>query len=41
MYLGARTQRFVPAKWIKLGLSILLLYVAGKYLIDFALWLGR
>jgi uncharacterized membrane protein YfcA len=41
MYLGARTQHFVPAKWLKLGLALLLLYVAGKYLLDFAAWLGR
>lgn len=41
MYLGARTQRFVPAKWIKLGLALLLLYVAGRYLWDFAAYLGR
>ena len=41
MYLGARTQRFVPAKWIKLGLALLLLYVAIRYIIDFAAYLGR
>ncbi|CAO0819629.1 putative membrane transporter protein [Desulfarculales bacterium] len=41
MYLGARTQRFVPAKWIKLGLALLLLFVAGHYLLDFAAYLGR
>jgi uncharacterized membrane protein YfcA len=41
MYLGARTQRFVPAKWIKLGLSLLLLFVALRYLVDFAAYLGR
>lgn len=41
MYLGARTQRFVPAKWIKLGLALLLLYVAIRYLLDFAAYLGR
>lgn len=41
MYLGARTQRYVPAKWIKAGLALLLLYVAGRYLWDFALYLGR
>lgn len=41
MYLGARTQRYVPAKWIKLGLTLLLLYVAIRYIIEFAAWLGR
>ncbi len=40
MYLGARTQRFVPAVWIKLGLSLLLIYVAGRYLVDFVAYLG-
>jgi hypothetical protein len=32
MYLGARTQRLVPAGWIKIMLGCLLLYVAGRYL---------
>ena len=32
MYLGARMQRKVPPKWIKAGLSLLLLYVSGRYL---------
>lgn len=35
MYLGARTQKFVPAFWIKLGLSVLLVYVATRYLYNF------
>jgi hypothetical protein len=35
MYLGARTQKYVPALWIKLMLGALLLYVALKYLYDF------
>ncbi|MFH1059971.1 MAG: sulfite exporter TauE/SafE family protein [Pseudomonadota bacterium] len=35
MYLGARTQKFVPAMWIKLGLAALLLWVAGRYLFNF------
>lgn len=39
MYLGARAQRFVPAKWIKLGLVLVLLYVAGRYLWEFARYL--
>jgi uncharacterized membrane protein YfcA len=37
MYLGARTQRFVPAGWIKLMLGLLLLYVAVRYLGGFLL----
>jgi hypothetical protein len=41
MYLGARTQRFIPAKWIKLGLAMLLLYVAIRYLVDFVAYLVR
>ncbi len=32
MYLGARTQKHVPAVWIKLGLACVLLYVASNYL---------
>lgn len=32
MYLGARMQRFVPAKWIKVGLAVLLVYLAVRYL---------
>jgi len=32
MYLGARTQRLVPAKWIKLMLAGLLIYLAVRYL---------
>lgn len=32
MYLGARLQRFVPAKWIKAGLAALLVYLAVRYL---------
>lgn len=35
MYTGARLQRFMPAKWIKLLLALLLLFVAGRYVIDF------
>lgn len=33
MYLGARMQRFVPAKWIKAGLALLLVYLAVRYLL--------
>ena len=35
MYLGARTQKYVPAIWIKLGLACILLYVAGRYLCNY------
>lgn len=35
MYTGARLQRFMPAKWIKLLLALLLLFVAGRYVIGF------
>ncbi len=32
MYLGARTQRLVPASWLKLMLGLILLGVAGRYI---------
>lgn len=32
MYLGARSQRYVPARWLKLMLGLLLLFVTVKYL---------
>jgi uncharacterized membrane protein YfcA len=32
IYLGARCQRFVPARWIKLMLAVLLTFVAVRYL---------
>jgi uncharacterized protein len=35
MYLGARTQRFVPAKWIKGILCFCTIFTAGKYVLDF------
>jgi len=35
MYLGARTQKFVPAKIIKIILAAILLYLAGTYIIGF------
>ena len=35
MYLGARTQKFVPAKIIKGILCICILFVAGKYILGF------
>ncbi len=35
MYLGARTQKFVSAKIIKIILAAILLYLAGTYIIGF------
>ena len=35
MYLGARTQKFVPAKLIKILLSVILLYLALTYIIGY------
>lgn len=35
MYLGARMQKFVPAKIIKIILAAILLYLAGSYIIGF------
>lgn len=35
MYLGARTQKFVPAKIIKSMLTLVILFVAGKYIFGF------
>jgi uncharacterized membrane protein YfcA len=37
MYLGARTQRFVPARWLKVLLAGLILIVAGRYVVG---WLA-
>ena len=37
MYLGARCQRFVPANYIKVMLSALLLWVAGRYILNYIL----
>ena len=37
MYLGARCQRFVPANYIKVMLSALLLWVAGRYIFNYIL----
>ncbi len=34
MYLGARTQRYVPARWIKWMLGVLILFVAARYLAE-------
>lgn len=35
MYLGARTQKFVPSKIIKSMLTLVILFVAGKYILGF------
>lgn len=35
MYLGARCQKFVPAKYIKTILSVCIVFMACKYIIDF------
>ena len=37
MHLGARCQRFVPANYIKVMLSGLLLWVAGRYILNYIL----
>jgi uncharacterized membrane protein YfcA len=35
MYLGARFQKFVPQKFIKVMLGVLIVYVASKYILQF------
>ncbi len=35
MYLGARCQKFVPARYIKWMLCVIILYTAAKYVLDF------
>jgi len=35
IYLGARAQKHVPQKYIKLLLSILIVYIAVRYIIQF------
>ncbi|HAK59665.1 MAG TPA: hypothetical protein DCO77_04690 [Nitrospiraceae bacterium] len=35
MYIGARLQKFVPQKFIKLLLGILILFVAIKYITQY------
>jgi uncharacterized membrane protein YfcA len=35
MYLGARNQKYVPARLIKGMLCVCVLYVAGKYILGF------
>lgn len=37
MYVGARMQRFVPATWLKLMLGLIVVFVAGRYVIGFLL----
>ena len=37
MYLGARTQRFVPSFWLKLMLGVIVLVVAARYITGFLL----
>lgn len=37
MYFGARTQKFVPAWIVKAILCVSIIFVAGKYLVDFFL----
>jgi hypothetical protein len=37
MYLGARCQKFVPARAIKWMLAAIIVFTAGKYLVDFFL----
>ena len=35
MYLGARVQKYAPAKWIKLMLAVVITIVASKYILRF------
>lgn len=35
MYVGARLQRYIPARAIKVMLTVVLLFVAGKYIVQF------
>jgi uncharacterized membrane protein YfcA len=35
MYLGARSQKFVPAKGIKWMLAVIIIFTAAKYALDF------
>jgi hypothetical protein len=35
MYLGARCQKFVPAKAIKWMLASVMVFTAAKYILDF------
>ncbi|MFO7652911.1 MAG: sulfite exporter TauE/SafE family protein [Candidatus Krumholzibacteriia bacterium] len=36
MYAGSRLQRYVPGRWLKVLLVIVLLWVAARYLVSFA-----
>jgi uncharacterized membrane protein YfcA len=38
MYLGARVQKYVPERWIKLMLGTVIIAVASQYILSF---LGR
>lgn len=35
IYLGARCQKFVPQKYIKLILGLLIVYISSKYIIQY------
>ncbi|WP_281279302.1 sulfite exporter TauE/SafE family protein [Desulfobotulus mexicanus] len=35
MYLGARTQKFVPERWIKWGLCLVIAWTAGNYILGY------
>jgi uncharacterized membrane protein YfcA len=35
MYLGARTQKYMPGKWIKLMLGAIIIIVASRYILGF------
>jgi uncharacterized membrane protein YfcA len=37
MYCGARLQKFVPQKYIKLMLGLLIIYVAARYVIQYVM----
>jgi uncharacterized membrane protein YfcA len=37
MYLGARTQRFVPSVWLKLMLGLIVMIVAVRYVTGYLL----
>jgi uncharacterized membrane protein YfcA len=35
MYLGARAQKFIPQKFIKAMLSVIIVFLAGKYIVQY------
>ncbi len=35
MYCGARLQKFVPQKLIKVMLGLLIIFVAGRYIVQY------